>query len=146
MIIKLELKPTDRQLREFGWIALVAFGLLGALSFVRGGLLGLHFAEATRPVSYALWALGACSALFSCVLPRANRPLFVLLGLVAFPIGLLVSYALLGLLFFGVLTPIALLFRLIGRDRLERKLEPGRESYWVDIERRQAAEDYFSQY
>ena len=38
---------------------------------------------------------------------------------------------LLGLLFFGVFTPLGLLMRLGGRDLMKRRFEPGALSYWV---------------
>lgn len=38
---------------------------------------------------------------------------------------------LLGLLFFGVFTPLGLLMRLAGRDLMKRSFEPGALTYWV---------------
>ncbi len=42
-----------------------------------------------------------------------------------------VSPLVLGLIFFGVFTPVALVMRLAGRDVLCRTWEPERPSYWV---------------
>jgi polyferredoxin len=146
MIVKLDLKPSSRQLQQFGWFALIAFSALGALAFFRGSLFGMALGAAAKPLAYGLWGLAAASALFSLLAPAANRPLFILLSLVAFPIGLVVSHVVLGFLFFGILTPLGLFFRLIGRDRLERRFEPQRESYWVDAAPARKPEDYFRQF
>lgn len=46
----------------------------------------------------------------------------------------IVSPIVLGIVFFGVVTPIALLRSLLGKDDLTLKRRPGARSYWVDIE------------
>lgn len=146
MLVQLNLRPDVKQLRQFGLIALGAFAVIGGVILWRGGLFGLDLGSAARPMAYVLWALGVVSAGFSLVLPKANRPLFVVLALVAYPIGLVVSHVVLALLFFGILTPVALVFRLIGRDPLERRFEPERESYWVDVPEVSDTESYFRQF
>ena len=47
MIVELNLRPDKRQLRQFGWIALTAFGVIGSVVLFRGGLLGLSFGANT---------------------------------------------------------------------------------------------------
>jgi len=146
MLVQLNFRPDIKQLRQFGFIALGAFTVIGGVILWRGGLFGIDFGSAARSIAYVLWALGVVSAGFSLVFPKANRPLFVGLALVAFPIGLVVSHVVLALLFFGVLTPVALVFRLIGRDPLERRFEPERESYWIDLPEVTDPESYFRQF
>ena len=51
--------------------------------------------------------------------------------ILTYPIGWLVTRILLVLLFHGMFTPLALLFRLIGRDALTRRRRPDRPSYWI---------------
>lgn len=46
-------------------------------------------------------------------------------------ISLVVNFLLLGIMFYLVVTPVALVFRLVGRDPLNRKLDPKLPSYWV---------------
>ena len=57
---------------------------------------------------------------------------FIYVGwmVLAFPIGWTVSQVMLAIMFFGLFTPIGLVFRLIGRDPLQRTRPSGRESYW----------------
>ena len=132
MLNELNLRPTEKQLRQFGFVALVAFGILGMT-------LG-------SSVAYGLWALGVLSALLSVLWPSGNRPLFVVLSLVAFPIGWALSHVVLALFFYGVLTPVGLLFRLLGRDPLDRAFDPERKSYWVDLAEVTDKRDYFRQF
>jgi hypothetical protein len=51
--------------------------------------------------------------------------------LVAFPIGWTVSRVLLAVLFYGLFTPLAVLFRLMRRDLLVLRRPEEQESYWV---------------
>ena len=44
----------------------------------------------------------------------------------------IVNPLVMGLLFFITVTPIALVFRLIGKDPLNRKLDRNCESYWIE--------------
>ena len=91
-------------------------------------------------------ALGTISALLSAVAPWANRVLYVGLTLLAFPIGFVLSYVIMGTLFFLVIGPIAILFRLFGRDRMHRGYDPKAFSYWVEARPARDQESYFHQY
>ena len=43
----------------------------------------------------------------------------------------IVSPIVLGIIFFGVFTPVALIFKLRGRDALNRRFESLQSSYWL---------------
>jgi Saxitoxin biosynthesis operon protein SxtJ len=146
MLVQLDFRPDARQLRQFGFIALAAFGLVGAWASWKGTLFGIGLGDSARSVTLGLWALGAWCALLSVVWPQGNRPLFVALSLLAFPIGFLVSHMVLAVLFFGVLTPVGLVMRMLGHDPLERRFQKDRASYWVDMPQEIARRDYFRQF
>ncbi len=65
--------------------------------------------------------------------------------MVTYPIGWLVSRLLLGVLFYGMFTPLGLLFRLLGRDALARRARPDASSYWITKEGPNDARSYFRQ-
>ena len=94
-----------------------------------------------RPLHVAL-----LSGLFSVVAPAANRFLYVGLMVVAFPIGFVLSYVFMGLIFFVILTPIGLFFRLIGRDPLRRRFDRKAVTYYVPHRETAGVERYFRQY
>jgi len=144
--LDLNLNPEARTLRQFGFLAGGAFAVLAGLVLFRGGLFGLDFGAATRPVALAFLGVGGVSAVLSLVAPRANRPLWVALSLAAYPIGLAVSYALMAFLFFGVLTPVNLVFRAIGRDALRRRFDRDAKTYWIDRSGEVPLERYFRQF
>ena len=80
------------------------------------------------------WLLGSLAVvvgLLGLAVPRAIRPIYVGWMVAAFPIGWVVSHLILALIFYGLFTPLAALFRLMGRDALHRKPRPGVDSYFV---------------
>jgi hypothetical protein len=91
-------------------------------------------------------ALGTIAALFSMVAPRLNRVLYVGLTLLAFPIGFVLSYVIMGTLFFLIIGPIALLFRLFARDSMHRPTTRNASSYWQEAHSARDKESYFHQY
>jgi hypothetical protein len=73
-------------------------------------------------------------------------PLYRALTALSLPVGFVVSHAVMGILFFGVLTPIGLLFRLTGRDRLARTREADRSTYWEPCAPAASVERYYRQF
>jgi hypothetical protein len=144
--IEINLRPAERELRQFGWIALGAFLALALLCYWRGGLLGIDFGAASSSVSLVLAGLGSASGLLSLLAPRANRPLYVALVVVTYPIGFVLSYLIMAVLFYGIITPVALLCRSVGFDPLKRRFDREAESYWVEVERPASKQRYYKQF
>ena len=65
-------------------------------------------------------ALALTVGLAGLTRPEWMRSIYVGWMVLAFPIGWTVSQVMLALMFFGLFTPIGLVFRLIGRDPLQR--------------------------
>jgi protein-S-isoprenylcysteine O-methyltransferase Ste14 len=145
-VIEINLRPDARTLRQFGWIALVGFLLLGAMAW-HGWLVFAALPDGARPPAAAgLAGLGLLAGIFSALHPRANRPIYVALSLVALPIGLVLSYLIMGGLFYLLFTPVRLLLALSGRDPLLRRREPDSETYWVDARTQRSKQSYFRQF
>jgi len=136
--MEVEWHPTDRQLRVFGFSGLVA-------SIAAALILRFVWHVGTFWAGLALTA-GAGIFLCSRISRPATRLLYVGLTLAAMPIGLVVSFVLLAGFYFLLLTPLALLFRLIGRDTMRRKWEPRAETYWTNHESAQTMERYLHQF
>jgi hypothetical protein len=131
------LKPSHKVLRQFAAMWLGCFLALGGSEyFVRGHpMLGV-----------ALAAVAVLVGLPGLLRPALLRWLFVAGMVVAFPIGWCVSTLLLGLLYFLVFTPVALIFRLRGRDWLGRQAAPERQSFWEPKHTPQDVRRYFRQF
>ncbi|MBM3518896.1 MAG: hypothetical protein FJX56_13755 [Alphaproteobacteria bacterium] len=106
--------------RVFG---LVMAGVLAALAL-------WPLLDAGRPV---WWLLAIADVLLAAAVVRPawlspiNRA-WTALGLLLHRV---VTPVVLGLIFFGSVTPIGLLMRLFGKDPLRLKLERGAASYWI---------------
>ena len=137
-IVEINWRPDRRQLRVFGAACLLALGGVGSWVYLKGSVVGVELSSAAAArLAFGLW--------FAALAPAALRPLYVCLTALALPIGMALSYALLALLFYGLFTPVALVFRLVGRDALCRHFDPGAESYWVRREQADDVSRYFQQ-
>ena len=145
-LVEINFNPDTKTLRQFGVIAFVGFGLLAALAYYEKLIFSFGLGEARMPVVMTFTALGTIAALFSLVAPRANRLLYVGLTLLAFPIGFVLSYVIMGTLFFLIIGPIAVLFRLFGQDPMRRDYDPNASSYWLEARPPRDKESYFHQY
>ncbi len=115
--------PSESDLRWFGVILLVFFGLVGGVVAWQTGSLR---------AGAILAAIGLGLAGLYTAVRSIRRPLFGAWMALVTPFGLFVSTVLLGAVYFVVLTPTALLMRAFGRDPLERRFEDATESYWRD--------------
>ena len=145
-MIQIDLDPEPRILRQFGWIALVGFSLLAFLAWQERLIFAFGLGEAREPVALGLLGVGALAAFLGLVAPRANRPIYVALTLLAYPIGFVLSHLILGVLFYLVIAPVGAALRLAGKDPMERRLDPDAESYWTEAKPARPASSYFKQY
>jgi hypothetical protein len=145
-LVEINWRPDDRVLRQFGWIALIGFGFVAVIAWFEVLIFAAGLGPARPYVAGVCVGLGLLSAIFGLVWPRANQPIYVGLSVLTFPIGFVVSYTVLSVLFFGLIAPVALLFRLTGRDPMNRRYEPGAESYWSEAPAARSKESYFRQY
>lgn len=121
-MIKLDLNPPAKQLRQFGWIALFGFPLLGWM-LTRFGV--------PMVALYIGIGIGVLMALFALLkADAAIKPVYVGLMVITFPLALIISTVLLGLIFFGMFAPVGIVLRLIRRDPLHRRRDPAAPSYW----------------
>jgi polyferredoxin len=128
-------RPDERQLRQFAWISLVGFPALGVL---------LWRAHGTPLSAMVLSAFGVLVWLVGLLEPKRIRFVYVALLAISVPIGWVVSNLLLRAVFYGVVTPVGLLFHLVGRDALSLRRPQG-PSYWRDLEAHEDAASYFRQ-
>ena len=145
-LVEIDRKPDDRTLRQFGYIALVGFGALSAMAWFEVFIFGFGLGGARSTVTIVLAGLAGISFVQSVIYPKANWPIYIGLTLLAFPIGFVLSYVIMGTLFYGLITPIGLLMRLGGRDPLMRRFEPDAKSYWVQSRSDRGKESYFKQF
>ena len=134
---EISFNPRSRTLRQFAGAWLVGFVGLGA---------DLYHKHGEHRAGLALGAMGIVIGGLGLLKPAAVRLLFVVCMVLAFPMGWLLSNLMLALMFYGIITPIALVFRIKGRDLLHRKPAPGRASFWIPKQTPRDMRSYFRQY
>ncbi len=126
--------PTPSALALFVATPLLLLGVVAGLLRWRAGLTTLP------PV---LLVLGALASLTLLLAPGLRHPAHDAWGRVVRPVGRLLTALLLGAIYLLVLTPLALLARLLGRDPLQRRLDRGASSYWRPRSRVSDVDDAF---
>lgn len=137
MLVDQEDVPAPAVLRQFAALVLVVGVAVFAGTWYRHG-------TATAGAAVGL-VVGLAFGLPGLVYPPAVRHIFVLALAVTKPMGHVLGIVLLGLVYYLMVTPVAVVFRILRRDAIA--LRPSRaDSYWC--RNRQAAQvrSYLRQY
>ena len=111
----------DRLLRQFSGLWLAVIGGLAVFQWVGSGRVVL---------GAVVGAVALLLGLRGLVQPRRVELLFRAAMALAMPIGWVVSHVILAAFFYLLITPMALVFKIIGRDAMVRRL-PRTGSHWV---------------
>jgi hypothetical protein len=142
-MIKLDLNPPDGQLKQFAFIAVAGLPLIGLMVLKFAGQ-GWAFGHLSVLI---LLGVGVVQLLaFLAGFKPLTRAIFIVLMIVALPIGFVLSHVLMAAIFYLVITPIGLVFRVIGRDALGRKPDPRCRSYWHERGLARSPASYFKLY
>jgi hypothetical protein len=114
-----QLGESEASDRSFGFLVGAAFLLLGLV-------------PAIRHHDVRLWMviLGGVLLVLAAALPRSLREIKRAWLFFGFLIGLVVSPVVLGVLFYGAITPRGWVMRLFGRDCLRLRSDPALATYW----------------
>jgi Saxitoxin biosynthesis operon protein SxtJ len=120
-MIPINWTPDRKTLAEFSEAGMFALGMVAApLAYYRG----------QSKVAVAFWVVAVVGRLIGLTRPGWLKPAFLGLTLATWPIGWVVSRLTLGLLFLLVFTTVAIVFRLVGRDALNRSIDRRAKTYW----------------
>ena len=121
------------------------------------GLAGIFVLFATVPLIYRGWdamkgtpkiLYGAALAVFlvGLIVPGVLKPVFVGWMKLAGGIGWFNTNLILVLSFYLMITPVAVLRRLLGRDRMHRALDKSAATYWRKKPKKFEKDDFLNQY
>lgn len=130
-------RPDRSTLRQFAGLWLVFFG---GMAFWQA------WARGRPALGAALGGLALLVGVAGLVRPEWVRLVYVGWMVLAFPIGWTVSQIMLLVMFFGLFAPIGLVFRLAGRDPLQRGPSARRASYWAPKPAPADLKSYFRQF
>jgi hypothetical protein len=129
-------QPSRRELLQFALIIAVGAALLGAMA---------QFAWGKPHGATVIWSLGAAVAAGALV-PGLGRLLYIAWMGLGVSVGLITGPVILFVLYLVVITPVALVFRLMGRDALERRIDHDAASYWKTHATTSDMSRYYKQY
>jgi hypothetical protein len=129
-------RPDARELRRFAVAMLIGFFVLGALSAWR--------AKGVATGSIVLWSIGVVLA-GAAFVPRLGRIAYLAVYLPTSIIGYVVSNVLLTLMFFFVITPLAIILRWLGKDVLQQRRR-GNKLGWMPVKGVKNEESYYRQF
>jgi len=107
--------------RSFGVVFAVVFAVLGSWWAYQGNV----------DWGYSFLSVGVVFALIALIIPSVLHPLNVIWFRFGLLLHKIVSPLILGLIFFVTVTPIALVFKVLRKDPLNRRLSPEAKSYWI---------------
>ena len=103
----------------------------------------LLFRATSTPAAIAAAVVAAGFAIATWLRPAVLGPLNRGWSKVGLLLGRIVSPVVLGLIFFGLVTPVAFVSRVFGRDEMRLKKRAGASSYWIDRQPPGPAPDSF---
>lgn len=136
-MININWKPSRKDLRIFALACLVVTVGAGIVLYQKNG---------PSALVKGLWTVGPLVAILGLAWPPSVRYLYLGLSLLAFPIGLVIGNVLMAVIYYLVVTPIGLVFRLIGRDSLHRKLDRDAPTHWIQRPPAPPVRRYFRQH
>lgn len=137
-LVSLNLKPSDKQLREFGEISLCMCNVVGLL------LMWLFGMSVKAFIVFCICGVAVFAA--SRISIKLVKPVYVSLIAATFPIGWVVSHAVMAIFYYVIITGVGLVFKLLKRDPLHRAYDPQAASYWIAYRHNRKPKDYFHQF
>jgi len=136
-LLRIDHNPSRGQLIVFGVIWLVFFGMTGGIVLRNSG---------SFRVASLLWSVAIAFPATGWIVPAFMRIVYLGMAYVAFPIGFVVSYLVLAVVYYIVLTPIGLVMRLFGYDPMSGQIDENAETYWCPREQDDSLNAYFRQF
>ncbi len=136
-LLELDRRPSHRDLLRFGAALPLALSALGGVLFWRAS---------TPTYAFVLWGAAAVLALAFFSVRPFRRPIYLVWTTIVFPVGWVLSHAVLFFAYYAVITPIGLARRALGSDPLSRRFERDRPSYWVRRTEEKDPSTYFRQF
>ena len=137
-LVEINFNPDKKQLRVFGFAGLVAALAVSAVFY--------YFKDVEAKYCLVILGVGAVIFMISRLSLKVTKLIYVTMCMMMMPIGLVMNFIVFFLFFFLLMTPLGLLFKLCGRDILERRHQPEAQTYWTAHKQRSRIKSYFNQF
>lgn len=111
--------PTRADLRNFGLLMFAAFTVIGCLRWWLKGY-----------VPSILFGVAIAFLVFGLALPNLLKPVYRAWMKFALALNWVMTRVLLTIAFYGMITPAAIIYRIISGDPLKRKWDASATTYW----------------
>lgn len=135
-MLEINKNPSARELMWFGVLLIIFAGGVGSWLFYGGSPLP----------GKLVWGIGGGLAAVFFALPPARKPIYLGWLYAAYPIGYVVSHVIMGVIYFGVVTPVGVIMRLLGKDPLQRAIDKKATTYWIPHTNHRDPGRYFKQF
>jgi hypothetical protein len=132
-LLEIDRHPSPRQLRVFAIAWIAVFGLLA-------------LAKGRWPASAVLGAVALAIPAAGWIVPGLMRWIYLAACYATFPVGWVLSCAILAAAFYLVLTPTGWIMRLAGYDPMQRRFDRQAKSYWTPRQEPERRDRYFRQF
>ncbi|AWT60598.1 MAG: hypothetical protein DF168_01813 [Candidatus Moanabacter tarae] len=136
-LIRINRNPSRKDLILFGFLWIIFFGAFGTLFFYKWHSIYLGL---------TLWFLAIITPITGLLLPSFMRLVYIGMAYATSPIGFILSYVILALVYYLVVTPIGLAMRIARYDPMKKRFASEAESYWIKREPRTSIKRYFRQF
>lgn len=123
-LVRINWKPNAAELRKFGAVILAGFAVIGGI---------LKWRNHDAAAEWCFWIGGVAGSVGLTGLVIALPFYWIWMGF-AFVMGNVMSRLILTLFYYLMITPMGLVMRLSGRDKLVLKAQRSRTSHWVDVD------------
>lgn len=114
---------SKESLRKFGRVMFLCLTSIGLILFIK------H-----KPAFKIWWFLGIMFLLIAQISPLSLKCIYLIWMRAGFCLGWINSRIILLIIYYLVITPMALLAKLFGKDFLGLKIEKNKQSYWIKRE------------
>jgi hypothetical protein len=128
--------PSQGERLKFGATVLGGLLILGLLQW---------FVLHRHATARGMWMAGVAVFVLALV-PPIGRVLYILWMGLGITLGLVTSPIVLVVIFLVVITPVGLVFRLIRRDAMRRKLDKPAQTYWEEYPETEDPATYVKQF
>jgi len=114
-------QATIKEIKQFGLTLTIALTVIRIIIMLKHGYVNQ-------------WLLYIAIGLFSIslILPKTLKPIYKVWMKVTTTISKVISFVILGLFFYLIITPIGLFMKIIRRDPLQRRFDRNTDSYWIN--------------
>jgi len=141
-LVKVNWKPSPKELRQFGAIFGSGFLLIGLVKYF---WIWNWLFERNEKAGLIFILIGIVGGAIGLTGTKLALPLYWVWIGIAFVLGNIMSRVVITLIYYGVITPMSFIARLLGRDKLQLK-KRAVPSYWQDISLPHEPEKYERQF